>query len=119
MPISISTPTNSGNKQRFTDAQLWNELCRTDLRAWTIRALGPMKQTPALHHRILIRHLEKVASGEIDRLMVLMPPGHAKSLYCSVLFPAWLYAQRPNLDMIGASHGDELAKEFSGRIQDY
>lgn len=77
-----------------------------------------MRQTPARHHQILLRHLEKVAAGEIDRLMVLMPPGSAKSTYCSHLFPAWFLAQRPNLDLIGASHGDELAKDFSGRVQD-
>ena len=27
--------------------------------------------------------------GEIKRLMVLMPPGHGKSVYCSVRFPSW------------------------------
>jgi hypothetical protein len=77
-----------------------------------------MRQTPARHHRLLLQHLERVAAGSIDRLLVLMPPGSAKSTYCSVLFPAWMFAQQANLDVIGASHGDELAKDFSGRIQD-
>lgn len=51
--------------------------------------------------------------------MVLMPPGSAKSIYCSVLFPAWLFAQIPNLDVIGASHSSDLAEDFSGRVQGY
>jgi hypothetical protein len=59
-----------------------------------------------------------VASGEIDRLMVLMPPGYAKSLYCSVLFPAWFLAQDSYIDVIGASHASSLAEELSGKIQD-
>jgi hypothetical protein len=44
---------------------------------------------PAKHHLLLIDALEKVESGEIERLMVCMPPGSAKSTYTSVIFPAW------------------------------
>jgi hypothetical protein len=97
----------------------WERQCRRDLTAWTIEALAPMEQTPARHHQLLLRHLEMVAHGKINRLMVFMPPGSAKSSYCSVLFPAWMFAQRPNFDMIGASHGSDLAEDFSGRIQRY
>jgi hypothetical protein len=68
---------------------------------------------------LLLEHLEKVAAGEIKRLMVLMPPGSAKSTYCSVLFPAWMFAQREHLDIIGASHGADLAEDFSSRIQSF
>jgi hypothetical protein len=110
--------TNAALKLKLSSAQLWDLVCREDLTAWAIRALAPMRQTPARHHQLLLNHLTKVATGEIDRLMVTMPPGHAKSTYSSVLFPAWFFGQRPNLDIIGASHGDELAKEFSSRIQD-
>ena len=97
----------------------WEADCRSDLTAWTMEALRPVRQTPARHHRLLLQHLEKVAHGKIDRLMVLMPPGHAKSLYCSVLFPAWMFAQKSHLDMLGTSHGSDLAEEFSGKIQRY
>src|SRR6266851_2921857 len=44
---------------------------------------------PAAHHRLLIHHLEEVERGECRRLMVLMPPGSAKSTYASQCFPAW------------------------------
>jgi predicted phage terminase large subunit-like protein len=48
--------------------------------------------------------------------MVFMPPGSAKSTYASVLFPAWFLARKSGRDVIGASHGAELAEEFSGRV---
>ncbi len=99
------------------EREMWERKCRRDLTAWTIEALAPMNQSPARHHRLLIEHLEKVAKGEIKRLMVCMPPGSAKSTYSSVLFPAWMFAQSPNFDMIGASHGSELAEKFSAQIQ--
>lgn len=97
----------------------WERECRRDLTAWTMEALRPVDQTPARHHVVLLDHLAAVARGDIKRLMVLMPPGSAKSTYTSHLFPPFMFAQRPNLDLIGASHGSELAEDFSGRIQSY
>ena len=99
------------------EKKLWDLRCRNDLTAWAIEALEPMEQLPAKHHRVLLDHLKRVQSGEIDRLMVCMPPGHAKSTYCSVLYPPWAFAQRPNLQVIGASHGADLAEDFSGFAQ--
>lgn len=95
----------------------WERTCRRDFGAWCTEALVPMNQKPARHHRLLIDHLERVESGEIDRLMVFMPPGHAKSTYSSVLFPPWFFAQQQYRDLIGASHASSLAEDFSGRIQ--
>jgi predicted phage terminase large subunit-like protein len=54
-----------------------------------------------------------VSRGEVDRLIVLMPPGAAKSTYASVLFPAWWFIQHPASSMLGASHTADLAVHFS------
>ena len=43
--------------------------CRSDLMAWTIKALDPFGQRPACHHIFLMTELEEVARGEVDRLM--------------------------------------------------
>ena len=72
---------------------------------------------PAAHHRLLISKLEQVARGEIDRLMVFMPPGSAKSTYASVLFPPFILAQDPTLTVIAASHTVELAERFGRRVR--
>jgi predicted phage terminase large subunit-like protein len=65
---------------------------------------------------LLIAELEAIARGENDRLLVTMPPGSAKSTYSSILFPAWLLAQRPGVAIIGASHTADLAESFSRRV---
>lgn len=90
---------------------------RTSLEAWCIEALAPQGLKPAAHHRLLIAELEKVARGETKRLMVLMPPGSAKSTYASDLFPAWFLGQRPDLRVIGASNTADLAGSFSRRVR--
>jgi predicted phage terminase large subunit-like protein len=70
---------------------------------------------PAAHHRLLIDHLEAVERGEIHRLMVLMPPGSAKSTYASVLFPPWFLGRNPAASVLGVSNTTELAERFSRR----
>lgn len=54
---------------------------RESLHDWAALALAPQGQAPAAHHRLLIRELEGLASGRWDRLMLLLPPGSAKSTY--------------------------------------
>jgi hypothetical protein len=63
--------------------------------AWAEAVLAESEQTPARHHRLLMDELEMVSTGETDRLMVLMPPGSAKSTYTSILFPAWYFTRHP------------------------
>lgn len=72
---------------------------------------------PALHHRYLIKHLEAVERGEIDRLMVCMPPGAAKSSYTSIEFPPWFMGRNPELNVIAASHTQDLAETFGRRAR--
>lgn len=72
---------------------------------------------PAKHHQLLIDHLEAVERGEITRLMVCMPPGSAKSTYTSVEFPPWFLGRNPALNIIAASHTQELAERFGRRVR--
>lgn len=90
---------------------------RTDFGSWCEHALAPMNQTPAAHHRLLIRELSAVARGETRRLMIFMPPGSAKSTYASDLFPAWYLAQGKGRNIITASNTADLAKSFSRRVR--
>ncbi len=98
--------------------EAWRRRCRTDLTAWCIEALAPLGHKPARHHRLLIAKLEAVARGEIDRLMVFMPPRHAKSEYISKLFVPWYIARHPNSYVIAASHTYDLAVRFGRQARD-
>lgn len=68
--------------------------------------------SPGWHHRLVAEHLEKVARGEIDRLMVLMPPRHGKSELGSKCFPPWYLGNFPERKVIATSYAMELAQEF-------
>lgn len=90
---------------------------RTSFLAWCIEALEPIGQEPAAHHRLLISELQRIEDGTNDRLLVMMPPGAAKSTYASKLFPAHFLARHPDALVIGASHAQSLADSFSRDVQ--
>ena len=73
--------------------------------------------TPAAHHLLLIKHLEALERGDIDKLMIWMPPGSAKSTYTSVLFPPWFMGRNPTIPVLGVSNTTELAERFSRRAR--
>ena len=56
------------------------------------------------HHRIIAEKLERIADGELRRLIINMPPRHTKSEFASFLFPAWMIGKNPNMKIIQATH---------------
>ena len=103
---------------QLTGEQKTRKTIRTRLTDWATSALEPQGQSPAAHHRLLISELEKVATGATDRLMLLLPPGSAKSTYASVLFPAWWFTQHAQSSIIAASHTADLAHHFGRQVRD-
>jgi predicted phage terminase large subunit-like protein len=90
---------------------------RGTLRAWAEEVLKKSGYRPAPHQLYLVSELENLARGRFDRLMILMPPGSAKSTYASIIFPAWWFTQHPRSSVITASHSASLAKHFSRRVR--
>ena len=72
---------------------------------------------PAAHHTLIAEKLEAVERGEIDRLMINMPPRHGKSELASRRFPAWFLGKNPNKQIIGASYNSELASDFGRQVR--
>lgn len=62
------------------------------------------------HHKLLARHLDRWARGEIKRLLIFMPPRHSKTEMCSVQLPAKLLGIYPTMQVMAASYGASLAK---------
>jgi hypothetical protein len=102
---------------RLHDELILRDRIRTDLLDWATKVMASVGLAPSAHHRHLLRSLDLLSAGEIQRLMVLMPPGSAKSTYVSVIFPAWWFARHPNSSILAVSHTASLVQSFSRRIR--
>ena len=69
------------------------------------------------HHHIIAEKLERVARGELKRLIINMAPRHTKSEFASFLFPAWVMGQKPDMKIIQATHTTELAVGFGRKTK--
>lgn len=69
------------------------------------------------HHRLICERLEAVERGDIDRLMIAMPPRHGKSQLASRLFPAWCMGRNPRRQIIAASYNSDLAADFGRDVR--
>lgn len=71
----------------------------------------------AAHHKLIADKLEAVERGDIDRLMIFMPPRHGKSELVSVRFPAWYLGRNPEAQIITASYAHKLAAKFGRQVR--
>lgn len=69
------------------------------------------------HHRDMAEKLERVARGELKRLIINMPPRHTKSEFASYLFPAWMIGRRPDMKIMQATHTADLSVRFGRKVK--
>lgn len=92
------------------------ELARRSLIDFT-RATLPGYE-PARHHHEIAERLEAVSRGEIERLMIFMPPRHGKSELASRRFPAWVLGREPGHQFIASSYNSDLATDFGREVRE-
>jgi predicted phage terminase large subunit-like protein len=69
------------------------------------------------HHRVMADAFNRIASGELKRLIINMPPRHTKSEFASHLFPAWYLGRFPDRKVIQTAHTAELAVGFGRKVR--
>jgi predicted phage terminase large subunit-like protein len=69
------------------------------------------------HHQIMAEAFERVASGQLKRLIINMPPRHTKSEFASYLLPAWFLGKYPEKKIIQTAHTAELAVGFGRKVR--
>jgi hypothetical protein len=81
--------------------------------SFSVMRLGSL----AAHHALLLDKLQGIENGSIPNLMVLMPPGSAKSTYSDVVFVPWFMARQPRRNVILASYASDIAKKQGRRAR--
>lgn len=72
------------------------------------------------HIEAVAEHLEAIVDGDITRLIINVPPRSCKTSLCSIVLPAWVWAQReigpnsgPQVKFLYASYGESLSLDHS------
>jgi hypothetical protein len=68
------------------------------------------------HIRLLIECLQALEDGHFDRLIVIEPPGHAKSTVTTLAYPTWHIGRHPDHSIIGATTTGRLGEMFIDSI---
>ena len=98
----------SGKQPDRTATQAAIDFARSDLASFATLMHRRFELTR--HCRLIIEQLERVERGEIDRLMLAVPPRHGKSLISSEIFTAWYLGRHPDRSI---DSGDQTGG-FSG-----
>ena len=69
------------------------------------------------HHAIMADAFERVARGDLKRLIINMPPRHTKSEFASYLLPSWFLGKHPEKKIIQTAHTAELAVGFGRKVR--
>jgi predicted phage terminase large subunit-like protein len=71
----------------------------------------------AEHHRLILREMQRCMQTRHGRLMIMAPPGSAKSTYATVVGPSWFLGTQPDRRVILASYGGDLARRHGRRTR--
>jgi predicted phage terminase large subunit-like protein len=77
----------------------------------------PVESTMALHHVVISNRIQQTMETPFGRLMILAPPGSAKSSYASVVAPPWAMCRWPGYRIILASYAQEIANKQSRKAR--
>ena len=69
------------------------------------------------HHKKIAEKFNRLAKGEVKRLIINMPPRHTKSEFASFLLPSWMVGRKPDLKIIQTTHTTELAIRFGRKAK--
>ena len=91
------------------------ERCREDF-LFFVRQMWP-GFISGRHHQIMAEAFERVASGQLKRLIINMPPRHTKSEFASYLLPSWFLGKFTQKKVIQTAHTAELSVGFGRKVR--
>lgn len=111
---------------------LQRRLARRDLTAYAARVPVPgsplvdavedapiplIESKQAQHHALILQEMQRCMTTPHGRLMIMAPPGSAKSTYATVVAPSWYLGMNRGARVILATYGDDLARRHGRRTR--
>jgi hypothetical protein len=106
--------TDAGRFADYSPQLVLQAVLATNLTSFTEFAFGVVRPDipfkPNWHFEAVAHKLSEVASGEVRRLIITLPPRNLKSLCASVALPAWFLGRNPSERVVVVSYSDVLAR---------
>lgn len=100
MTVEELLQTDQWNLQKLNAEDYLSEFCR---QAWHVLEPGREFKTN-WHLDATCEHLEAITNGEIQNLIINMPPRCTKSLTVAVFWPMWSWIKQPELRWLFSSY---------------
>ena len=71
----------------------------------------------AAHHILIMQSVERAVYTDSGRVMLMFPPGSAKTTYASVVSPSYFMGRHPGFRVIAASYGSDLSRKIGRRAR--
>ncbi|WP_050931676.1 phage terminase large subunit [Aestuariivita boseongensis] len=98
-------------------ADVFRTILRKDLSSFIQRAFATVDPGARYHHGwhidAIAHQLERIARGDIRRLIITLPPRSLKSIAASIAFPAWLLGHDPMRQIVAVSYSDTLSEKLA------
>jgi predicted phage terminase large subunit-like protein len=91
------------------------------MRPWPNDEEDPRKSLylPVKHHYFIAAILERVAKGQLQRVIISAPPRSGKTELTSKLFPAYFAGVFPEKSLILATYNETFSRDFGRAVKDY
>ena len=89
-------------------------IARTHLAGYAYLSLGLL---PAAHHQLICAAIDDLLDDQYDELIVLAPPGSAKSSYTSHALASYFMGCYPDRNIILATHTSDLSERWSRKVR--
>jgi predicted phage terminase large subunit-like protein len=113
----MNAPIRPPSPENASPQQIYRAILATDFRAFVDYVFGLLRPgipfKPNWHIDAMAHKVSQVASGDVKRLIITVPPRNLKSIIASVALPAWYLGHNPSERVVAVSYSAELAKTHS------
>jgi hypothetical protein len=110
----MNAPLRPPSPEDASPQQIYRAILATDFRAFVDYVFGLLRPgipfKPNWHIDAMAHKVSQVASGDVKRLIITVPPRNLKSIIASVALPAWYLGHNPSERVVCVSYSAELAK---------
>jgi hypothetical protein len=78
---------------------------------------APVETNLAKHHKLILEAMERTTARRYGRLLLLLPPGSAKTTYASIVFPAHYMGKNPGSRIGLGAYGSDLSLTMGRRTR--